>query len=358
MIRIAGAGIAGLSAGITLAKAGEKVTVYEKNKAVGERYKGDLQGIENWTSQKDALERLEEIGIGTGFPHKAVYKSTFYSPRLKEYELRTSRPTYYLVQRGSWKGCIDHALLEQAEEAGVKVVFGKMGNSCDIRATGPKNNAFGIGVGLTFKTKAKDGVFAILNEEIAPKAYAYLEIWKGSGCVVTIMPSDTRDKGRYLDKAIAEFRKITDFDMKKQKKFAGVGSFAIPDTAKEGGALLVGEAAGFQDFLLGFGMRYAFESGHLAAKSMLEGEDYDELWKKSFLGLLKASLSNRWLFERAGNREYRLLLRLLGRKQDVWADLHWQYEFGLLKRAIFPLAKRELENRTKDIKREEIKGQS
>jgi len=335
MIRIAGAGIAGLSAGITLARAGEKVTVYEKNKTIGAGYKGDLQGIENWTSQKDALERLEEIGIRTGFAHKEVFKSTFCSPALKRYELRTSRPTYYLVQRGGSKGCIDHALWKQAEKEGVKVRFGKKGENCDIIATGPRNSAFGVGVGLTFRTKAKDNAFAILNEEIAPKAYAYLQIWKGSGCLVTIMPSGMKDKSAYLDKAVTEFRKIADFDMKNAKKIAGVGSFAIPDTAKEGKALLVGEAAGFQDFLLGFGMRYAFESGHLAARSILDGKEYDELWKESFLDLLKAGLSNRWLFEKAGNREYRLLLRLLGRKEDVWADLHGQYEFGLLKRAAF-----------------------
>ena len=40
--------------------------------------------------------------------------------------------------------------------------------------------------------------------------------------------------------------------------------------------------AGFQDELFRFGMRYAIISGYLAAKSIIEGLDYDKLWKKKF----------------------------------------------------------------------------
>jgi len=352
MIRIAGAGIAGLSAGITLAKAGEKVTAYEKNRTVGGRFRGDWQGIENWTTEKDALEWLKERGIDPGFVHTPVYKTTVYSPSLKAYEFRTKRPIYYLVQRGSWKGCIEHALWKQAEDAGVKICFGKKGENCDIIATGPGKHALGIALGMTFKTKADDMSIATLNEEIAPEAYAYLHIYSGKGCLVVGMPLDTKDKTKYLGRMIKTFRKITDFNMKEAKKFAAIGSFAIPDTAKEGKALLAGEAAGFQDILLGFGMRYAFESGHLAAKSIIEGVDYDPLWKESIMPRLKASLSNRWIFEKTGNRTYELLLRLVGRKEDMWGVLNSQYNYGLLKKAIFPFAKRMLENRIETATRE------
>ena len=103
MIRIAGAGIAGLTADIGLAKAGEKVTIYEKNKTVRRRFNRDFQGIENWTSERDALEEIRGYGIKTDFVLKSVHKTQFYSPSLKRYEIRTERPTYYLVQRGNGK---------------------------------------------------------------------------------------------------------------------------------------------------------------------------------------------------------------------------------------------------------------
>lgn len=43
-IKILGAGISGLIVAINLARAGYKVDVYERNKDVGMRFSGDLQG--------------------------------------------------------------------------------------------------------------------------------------------------------------------------------------------------------------------------------------------------------------------------------------------------------------------------
>lgn len=57
-IKILGAGISGLTAAINLAKAGYKVDVYERNKDVGMRFGGDLQGLENWSDKEDVLEML------------------------------------------------------------------------------------------------------------------------------------------------------------------------------------------------------------------------------------------------------------------------------------------------------------
>lgn len=51
-IKILGAGISGLTAAINLAKAGYKVDVFEKNKDVGVRFGGDLQGLENWSERE------------------------------------------------------------------------------------------------------------------------------------------------------------------------------------------------------------------------------------------------------------------------------------------------------------------
>lgn len=46
-IKIAGAGIAGLSAGIIFAKKGYEVKIYEKTSHSGGRFKGDWQHLEN-----------------------------------------------------------------------------------------------------------------------------------------------------------------------------------------------------------------------------------------------------------------------------------------------------------------------
>ena len=51
----------------------------------------------------------------------------------------------------------------------------------------------------------------------------------------------------------------------------GAGQFRLTRSACSGGVLLAGEAAGFQDALWGFGIRYALLSGCLAARSLLSG---------------------------------------------------------------------------------------
>ncbi len=62
-INIIGAGPAGLTAAIVLAKHGLKARVYEMSSDVGHRLNGDFQWLENWSSEKDIKEILGNIGI-------------------------------------------------------------------------------------------------------------------------------------------------------------------------------------------------------------------------------------------------------------------------------------------------------
>lgn len=47
IIRIAGAGPAGIASAITLARIGWRVVVHEAQREVGSRFQGDLQGLES-----------------------------------------------------------------------------------------------------------------------------------------------------------------------------------------------------------------------------------------------------------------------------------------------------------------------
>ena len=49
---------AGLAAALTIAKSGGKAIVHELKGAVGARFHGDFQGLENWTTSEDVLEEL------------------------------------------------------------------------------------------------------------------------------------------------------------------------------------------------------------------------------------------------------------------------------------------------------------
>jgi len=57
---IAGAGPAGLTAAIVLAQAGKRVIVHEAKASVGNRFGGDFQGLENWTTHDDVLAVMKK----------------------------------------------------------------------------------------------------------------------------------------------------------------------------------------------------------------------------------------------------------------------------------------------------------
>ncbi len=123
--------------------------------------------------------------------------------------------------------------------------------------------------------------------------------------------------------------------------------FSLDKRIKNGDRLLVGENAGFQDFLFGFGMRFAFLSGYLAARSIIENIDYKVLIEKELSSWLKSSLVNRYLFEKFGNRGYRILIRRLEKTSDIYRFMRNWYGWRPYKSLIMPFARRRLSGKAK-----------
>lgn len=66
-IIIAGAGPSGLTAAITLARAGRNVEVHEAKSDVGSRFIGDLQIMESFSEREPLPSFLDRIGIERNF---------------------------------------------------------------------------------------------------------------------------------------------------------------------------------------------------------------------------------------------------------------------------------------------------
>ena len=79
-IKIAGAGISGLTSAIVLAKAGYKVKIFERNNDVGKRFNEDFQGLMNYGFNKDALEFMMEIGLETDFWNEPITSIDLFGP--------------------------------------------------------------------------------------------------------------------------------------------------------------------------------------------------------------------------------------------------------------------------------------
>lgn len=338
-IVIAGAGISGLTAAINLAKSGFDVEVYEKEGDVGCRLNNGFQGIENWTTDEDVLRVLRKMNIRVNFlcaPYKSV---DLYSHDFENYRLDLSRPFFYLVKRGNSENCIDCGLKEQALDNGVEIFFNKTADpkNSDIIATGPVK-ASGLVKGITFKTDAKDMAVSILDDGIAPRGYAYLLVNNGEATMATVVFKNFGNIQKYLAKTTEKFKSILDFEIKDKKEFTSFGNYFLRKKWTENGRLFVGERAGFQDFVFGFGMRYAMTSGFLAAKSLTENKDYETLIRENILGGLKTSIVNRFFFEMLGNSGYKIFLNKVTGKQDPAGYLRKHYKSSFYKKMIFPLA--------------------
>lgn len=351
IVQIAGAGPSGLAAAITLAQAGRRVVVHEAQREVGARFHGDLQGLENWSTELDVLEMLRGQGFSTDFAAVPCRHGVAYDAWGTPYAIRNKAPMFYLVERGSGPNSLDTALLNQALQLGVEVRFNSRQEQLAgpaILAIGPKT-ADAIAVGYHFDTTMEDGFWAICNDDLAPKGYAYLLVMNGKGTVKSCMFSGFKQEKLYVERTVAAFQQLVGLEMKNPRAHGGVGNFRIPPTACSGRHPLVGEQAGFQDTLWGFGMRLAIASGSLAARSLLAGRNYDEAWRQALAAQLKASVVNRAVYSLLGNHGYRwFLLRSLAGTAEPRRFLRRIYTPSWVHRALFSWATRKYQSSRKD----------
>jgi len=336
-ITILGAGLSGLTAGINLARKGYEVDVYERNEDVGMRFNGDIQGLENWSEKKDILEELREMNIEISFDCDPFSKVTLTNCS-KTKEINSERPLFYLVKRGSFCGTIDYGLKAQALKLGINLHFHRTlsQNAAHIVATGPTfKEVQGIVKGIVFNTDVADAAIAVFNNNLAFKGYSYLLVTKKYGCMCTVVLDEVWRVNECFEKTKEFFVKKLNLNIGLFKEVAGCGNFSLK-SAKKRTSLYVGEAAGLQDFLGGFGMRFAITSGYLAAQSVIENRDYGRIANRRFQNKLKAGVVNRFLWENVlSKRDYTFLIDIA---EFAKSNLHSMYNYSLLQRMIYPLA--------------------
>lgn len=332
-VDIVGAGPAGLSAALAARAHGRKVVVYEKRPDVGARFHGDFQGLENWTSDTDVLAELAGLGLHTNFAHTPVYEIVCLNADGSSHIVNATDPIFYLVRRGRDAGTLDQALEAQALDAGVTVRFGeRLRHIPDggVVAEGP-HRADVIAAGYVFDTDMANGCYVTVGDQFAPAGYSYLLIDQGRGTVATCLFDHFHDERRYLDATVAFFEHTVGLRWHNAQRFGGSGNYQRIEHAVIGKRCYVGEAAGFQDALFGFGLRYALLSGHLAGQCGGSSGDYEQAWQHRLGGLNATSVFNRWLYTRIGDRGRRLVLKraLAGRDprrmlRRIYAPRRWK----------------------------------
>ncbi|GIW52975.1 MAG: NAD(P)/FAD-dependent oxidoreductase [Gemmatimonadales bacterium] len=341
-ITILGAGPAGLAAAITLARAGRRVVVLERGRDCGTRFRGDLQGIENWSGELDALEEFRSIGIEADFFFRPFYGAVHTNGR-KMVNHHFERPAFYLVKRGTAPDSLDQSLKRQALAAGVTIRFRESAppRTAHIVATGPDTKrVFAVDKGIVFQTDAEDLAAVLTHDAAGIKGYSYLLVASGYGCLCTVLFDRFEQARLCLDHAR---RLLTDryrLEMRNPRPVGGLGHFAPRPRWSLGPALVAGEAAGLQDLLWGFGIRTAIRSGRLAGQAILRGGDWRAFYRKhaasAFHKWTKAGVVNRFLWEFLRAGDYGLLLEILHR--GGLPLLRSFYSYNALQRLLYPVA--------------------
>ncbi len=348
---IAGAGPAGLAAAIALARAGARVVVPEAHRDVGMRHRGDLQGLENWTSAQDALRALADDGVPGGFDAMACTEGIGFDARGERHRLRSDAPIFYVVERGPGERSLDRAMLGHARALGVEVRFGSRVRRLahpGIYATGPRG-AYAIAAGYHFETRHADGFWIVLDDALAPGGYAYLLVMRGRATMKSCMFAGFRQQALHVRRTVEAFRRLVGIEMGDARFHAGAGHFAMPQIARAGAHPVAGEQAGFQDFFAGFGMRIAMRSGVLAARALLGGEDYEAAWRRELAPAMNATVVVRAGYRRLGNLGYRALLAC-AEHTDARRFMHRLYRPSAIKRVLAPIARHDVGGRASPVR--------
>lgn len=351
-IKISGAGPAGLSAAINLAKAGYEVDVFEKNKDVGKHFCGGIQGLENWSEVRDIVDDLKGMNIAINFDCDP-FSHFMVSNTTENLDLSFDRPAFYLVKRGPVAGSLDLGLKEQALRSGARIHFGETipEEQADIIATGPiKKEIAGVVKGIVFDTKMDDIAIILVGDRFAFKGYSYLLVTKGKGCMCTFLCDQFENVNRCLEETKRAFSSMLDLDINNPRPDGGIGSFSNRNRFQYEDRLYVGEAAGLQDFLWGFGIRTAITSGFLAARSIIDNGDYEIAVRKCFEKKLKAGVVNRFLWERSARNDYSSFFDRMHNAKNPRKYLHSIYNFNHLQKLAYPFALQAMKKRYKRLR--------
>ena len=340
-IRIAGAGPAGLTAAIVLARAGRSVELHEAKSDVGKRFIGDLQIIENASSQETVPRLLERLGIESNFYLRGGTWARFYDHRGRAREIRSHLPYGYFIRRGPFQGTLDRGLLGQALDRGVKVLFNSrlQPADADIVATGPASPD-GLAREITFRSDLPETIDVYFDHRLSPGGYSYLFVLDGIATFGCAIVADFKNIDRYFDAALANAQKLHPFDTSDDQRTGySYMNFHLKLRATEGAARFAGEAAGFQDYLFGLGLRYAVTSGALAAQSVIESKSFDELWQRELGPKQQTSLINRFLYEAGGNPGLSLFVKQAASASNFQRYLASWYQTRWWKRMLMPMVR-------------------
>lgn len=339
-INIVGAGPSGLASAIFLARAGREVHVHERYEASGKRFQGDLQGLENWSQKENVLDQFRSYGLEINFSAHPFHEVTFTDGKYS-FQKTSPEPLFYLVKRGTSSDSLDTALSKQASNLNIQIHYRSHfpETKADIIATGPLRNALiANDKGIVFPTSLPNMAIGIFHDDFAYQGYAYLLVSEGYGCLCTVVFKDLHRLNTCFERTLELARRLYPINLDKAHPVGGIGSFCLNYPKQVNQSRLIGESAGLQDLLWGFGIRTAIMSGQMAAQSLLHQQDYPQIVENALKQYLEAGIVNRYLWEKFKWRSRPLIPYFLKIPLSIRSQFRFLYNSSPLHRLLFPFA--------------------
>jgi flavin-dependent dehydrogenase len=219
-------------------------------------------------------------------------------------------------------------------------VFNSRLAAADIIATGPATPD-GLAREMTWHTAEPERIDVFFNHKLSPGGYSYLFILDGLATFGCAIVADFKRIDEYFGHSLAAAQSLHRFEIPDETRTGySYMNFHLKHRATTGDARYVGEAAGFQDYLFGLGIRYALTSGNLAARSILEHRDFDTLWREELGTKQETSLVNRFLYESGGNFGLSMFVRQAARARDFRRYLSGWHHHAWWKSILAPVIRR------------------
>jgi len=325
---VVGAGPAGCAASLSASIEGLAVLLIEK-RTEEEMLMYDrtsFEALQNLTQKEDALELISRTGfdLEPAYPYNG---GLVHGPSGDTFSFHLKRLHGHFMRRHG-KGSMDHQMLERVQREGIEVMTGTRVNTVQtdgtvritrgrvpyrlragvvIGADGRSTNA-GLGVtdplgkddialGLGYHFKGPHGfdpgtAECWLGSRVCPGEYAYVLASRDEATVVTTLRPHLMPNGlgprTYLDRFLA-LPSIRERLEGTDRIGTVLGSIPVRSGGPMGmgKVLLVGEAARTTDPMLGFGIRNAIVSGHLAGISSAAEDPLG-----TYRGLMEAHILN------------------------------------------------------------------
>jgi flavin-dependent dehydrogenase len=205
----------------------------------------------------------------------------------------------------------------------------------DVVATGISKPAFLV-TGITFPLRHPDSSIVLLDETLSSGCYSYFIVNDHTAEIACGNPVGFKNHQERLQRTVNRFEQVLGHRIGDIKhRFSSLINFGFTGAFRHRSRCLVGEAAGFQDHLAGFGMVYAFKSGYWAARSIMGYGRYDTLWKRDFGRLLRLSCWNRLLYNRLSNQNYEDLIDVLGSRHPAIRWCRGGDDFRVIMRRVY-----------------------